>query len=303
MESERPEEDGLLERKIGPWTRDKLAILEAYFPAFGTACSKKARRWYYVDGLAGPGVNVLKGTEERYWGSPMLALRAKPEFTKCLLLERDRRAVAALAARTAGYEDRCIVQQGDVNVDLLPKMHEELDRRLPCLVLLDPEGIEPSWSTVEQLADFRLGRFKTELLILFNVRGLARTLPLWSEAPAWVRPELRRFFGNDLYLEIWARRRRDEISAAEAETEYIRHYARGLTELGYRVLNRDIRARSRTGQLKYVLLFATTNPTGERIMEHCYRTVFPAQEQLFLPGLEPAASRDLGDLSEDGLTF
>ena len=75
-------DDGLPMRAIGPWTLQKLAILLLYLPAFASAC-KKARGGTYVDGMAGAGIDRLKDAPEPYfvWGSPLLALRARPPIT------------------------------------------------------------------------------------------------------------------------------------------------------------------------------------------------------------------------------
>jgi hypothetical protein len=44
MFPDAPADDGLQDYEIGPWTRDKLAILSAYLPEFAKACSKSRPR-------------------------------------------------------------------------------------------------------------------------------------------------------------------------------------------------------------------------------------------------------------------
>jgi len=66
-----PSEDGLAVNEAGSWVHDKLAVVTKYDPAFGTACQKWGE-WYYVDGLAGSGVNRIAEEGGRLiWGSPV----------------------------------------------------------------------------------------------------------------------------------------------------------------------------------------------------------------------------------------
>jgi three-Cys-motif partner protein len=288
-----PDDDGLPCRKAGPWVRDKLAILEAYFPQFVKACRKKAPAWYYVDGLAGSGVNCIE--EEggaRVWGSAIVALETAPPFSKCLLMEYGGRNAAALVTRTQRFGDRAHAMRGDVNADLLPAMEAVIPKRAPILCVLDPEGIEElHWSTVAQLSRYKVGRYKTELLILLNLDGAHRLLPLWG-TQEWAAAKLDAFFPLE-WRGIW----QDRLSGKLGSSEDVRRalmdlYQRGLEDiLNYRtVLWRPIRRGGREGGLKYVLVFATDNEAGERIMEHCFATIYPREVQGFLPGLEPPSS-------------
>src|SRR3954452_12828792 len=101
--------DGFFTRDAGPWALDKLGIVACYASGFGVAC-RRARRWYYVDGFAGPGVNVLRGGGPRALGTPLIALRTEPQFHQAVLLERNRIAYTALRARTAKYGNRAVAE-------------------------------------------------------------------------------------------------------------------------------------------------------------------------------------------------
>jgi three-Cys-motif partner protein len=268
-------------RGTGPWTLDKLDILRAYLPAFGVAC-KRTRAWFYVDGFAGPGVNHLPD-DQRVCGSPLIALEAEPPFAKCLLLEKDRSTVETLRRRTAPYGDRAEVREGDVNQDLLPMMREFVDTRAPCLCVLDPEGFEVYWSTVRELAEFGTGRL-TELLILFQADGLHRILGL-ADQHDWPGEMATRFFGNDRWQPIAERKKRGELTVEQARDEFLGLYVDGLRQLGYKVDTRDIKERSTEGRLKYILVFASGNTAGLKIMKDCFdnRGHTGEQLQLFRP--------------------
>jgi three-Cys-motif partner protein len=206
-------------------------------------------------------------------------------------MDSGRRQVEALRARTAAFGERAIVRRGDCNRDLLPSMREMIDPRYPCLCLLDPEGMEVDWATIEALSTFRTGKYKAELLLLLQVDGLGRVAPLYT-VEHWAEPRLRRFWGPGDWRSVYERRRSGELRVDEARTEYVRLYSDGLRDLGYkRVLNREIRRRGRLGGIEYFLVFATDNKAGEDIMEWCFGNIFPREVQGFLPGFEPPTSR------------
>lgn len=279
-----PEDDGLPVREAGQWAKDKLAVIECYLDAFATACSKKAKSWHLVDGFAGPGVNEIRETGELVWGSPMLGVRTQPAFDQCLFMDSGRQEYRALTERTEGFRERVVVRQGDVNGDLTTAMYEVLNRRAPVLCLLDPEGANLGWETVEALSRFRVGRFKTEMLILFPTHtGFIRMLPVEGESEPWAPAKLDYIYGDGRWRRIWRARQKGEISTDQATTHYVRLYRDRLVELGYPaelVLDREIRRGGRGGQLLYFLIFATTHDRGREIMDHCMDTRYQ-QPSLF----------------------
>ena len=72
------------------WTRNKLAILADYLPAFNAASAKSPER-VYIDLMAGEPANVDKDTGESIDGSARVAMAAKPAFTRLVFCERDAR--------------------------------------------------------------------------------------------------------------------------------------------------------------------------------------------------------------------
>jgi three-Cys-motif partner protein len=267
------------------WTRDKLGVIELYASGFGVACSKKSRQWYYVDGFAGCGVNEIEGTGELLAGSPLLGLEAEPAFTRCALMDSGARNVTTLKKRTAIYGDRAVVERGDANVDLLRLMHEVVNPGRPCLCLLDPEGIELDWQTIEAISRFRKGDRKVEQVILFDGDGVRRVMPLFGEP--WGEPKLERFWGPAEWRPVWERRRQGRLTAEQAQTEYLRLYVEQIRGLGYaKVLNKAVRHSGHTGKVEYFLVFATDHPTGEKIMRSCFKSVREWQ-QAALPFGDP----------------
>jgi three-Cys-motif partner protein len=276
--------DGLVVRSAGPWAREKLLICARYFSAYGVAC-KRWKEWFYVDGLAGSGVNQIGEFGPLEAGSALLALDAQPTFSRCLLLEQDERNVDALLARTHEYGRRAIVHQGDVNVDLLPLMRQHIPSRHPTLVFLDPDGLEVNWSTVAQIAAFRLYKWKTEILILFP-EGVYRVAGVSPEAAGgWAPARLDAFWGGDArWHDIDERvRRRELVTPGQRRIAAIELYERKLYELDYKtVFTRGIHEHGTEGRVKYTLMFATDNDTGATIMNDCFNP-----HQLSFDGIMP----------------
>jgi three-Cys-motif partner protein len=175
--------DDLPMRSIGIWTLEKLAILLLYFQGF-TNASTRAGGGVYIDGLAGPGLCAVRGAQaplKIVWGSPLIALRTNPRFNRCVFIELDHGKASALVERTKDYRARCSVKQGSVNVELTQILRTEVPGRAPCFCLLDPEGTELWWSTVEAVARTTGRDRKPELLILFPSASLMRLLPRKGE--------------------------------------------------------------------------------------------------------------------------
>ena len=50
-------------REVGPWTKDKLKVVEDYLSPYLTATQRATER-VYIDAFAGPGTNILERTGE-----------------------------------------------------------------------------------------------------------------------------------------------------------------------------------------------------------------------------------------------
>jgi len=271
----RPPDDDLEVRPARLWTADKLAIVRYYLPGFAKACAK-AKTFHFVDGFAGPGVNLIGG--ERVAGSPLIALESSPAFAKCLLMDASERVVSTLQARTTSYGNRAVVERGDCNADLLPLMQRHLGRWDPALILLDPEGCELSWETVTGIASFKTKKTKLEQLILLATHtGFLRTLTVEEEAPEWAARNMTHLYGTDEWRGIYESRKRREITTDQATTKYVRLYADRLKGLGYgHVIAREIRDKAFEGRLRYFLVFATQHKIGAKIMRKAFDTVASA---------------------------
>lgn len=244
-------------------TADKLLILARYFPAFGQAC-RSAGAWYFVDAFAGHG--HCDFGEIRTRGSTLLALEADPQFDKVISIEAGHEAAEALRHRTSGYGSRSLVVEGDCNVEIMPSIRQHVPREAPLVVLFDQTGVQLHWETVERVSAFRIGRYKTELLIFVNTPYLVR-------AANW--PTHRSAQDASFPPGIPWRERVATLSDPQAKREAVASaYGEGLKHLlGYdTVFSRSVGPieEDAGGRDRYHLVFATDNEAGEQIMANCF---------------------------------
>lgn len=270
-----------------PHSRDKLGILRYYFPGFTRASQRYPR--YFVDACSGPGLYHFPDTDEYALGSSLIALstgsrwETKPPevaFTKVLSLELDPQQANALRARTKHFGARSVVEEGNCNIDLLPLMRKHVPPRSPLTVFLDPQAFEVEWRTVEAVSRFRSNRL-TEMLILVNPTAVLRVL---GAGGSTVDGAFRAFPpGSDLER-IGEARRREEINPPRAKELIVDAFVDGLRELGYqdpisRAITRPGPNPFEVGGEVYHLVFATTVPAGNAIMESAFNRIYTNQAE------------------------
>ena len=284
--------DGIDEvRKAKLWSRDKLGILAMYLPAFASACHEKAPDFYFVDGLAGPGLYYFEATKAWVLGSTLLALRATPPFAKVVSMELSKAKARALTRRTDSVRERSIVEPGDCNRDLIPLMEREIPKAAPVVVFLDPEGLELEWHTVVKMSEFRRGNRKVELLILVPTGSIGRSAEVEEDYETHGATKTDFMFPNhSSWRRAWAARKGDELTPEGFREALAEDYKQGLSDLGYRhVETRAITHGGRDDASVYHLVFATDHEAGQRIMEHVFSKMYSTKrgvrrDQGTLPG-------------------
>jgi three-Cys-motif partner protein len=242
-------------RQVGAWTQDKLKILEQYLPGYLGATTRALER-IYIDAFAGPGLNRLRGRGLTIDGSPLIALDARAQngtkFDRLFFIERDPTVAAELRSvlNTRDRSQRARVIAGDTN-DELPKLITKLPPQSPTFVFVDPDGIEPRWTTIEAIAPWR-----TELLINFPLGMSINRNPGSDKVTA--------YFGTDQWRVLW-----DSPGRTAA---LLQLYKQRLAELGYRYAIEDDRlVRTGGGQRLYYLVFVSEVPVAKRIMRWVFR--------------------------------
>ncbi|MGC1645998.1 MAG: three-Cys-motif partner protein TcmP [Candidatus Sulfotelmatobacter sp.] len=167
--------------EIGEWSELKLDILKKYAGAYCTILKARGLHPIYIDGFAGAGVHIRKGTKELVPGSPLNALKVEPPFEKHHWIDLDESKVAALKRQTAGLK-HVHIYGGDANKILLnevfPKIRFENFERALCI--LDPYGLHLNWEVIETAA--KMGT--VEVFLNFPVLDMNRNVLLWEPTNA-----------------------------------------------------------------------------------------------------------------------
>jgi three-Cys-motif partner protein len=273
-------------RRWGFWTQAKLEVLAEYLDRFTTA-SKSVSERIYLDAFAGEGTGVDRLSGHEFRGSPLIALDIDdPPFSRLRFFELPGRAQALEARLRELYPGRDIrVLAGDCNV-LLPKALDELSplRWAPTFAFLDPDGMDLQWESIKSIAEFRSGRHKAEMWILFPSGGLLRTLMLDQDRPTSEADTARatQMFGTRDWQRTFEARRRSLLTGREAREGYVNLMRWQLhQDLGYKWVH-PLRIQNVRGAVIYHMLFATDHDAGTRIMSSLYDRAIeelPARQQ------------------------
>lgn len=270
-------------RGWGMWSEIKLRTLEDYLHRFTTA-SQRGREIVYLDLFAGRPSNFVRTTGNVIDGSPLIALRTAPQFTRLAFCELAPFAAQLDAVLRDAHPDRRFdVHTGDCNStigDVLARLDDV--RWAPTFAFVDPDGPDCHWSTLEALASHKpkTSRSKVELWILFPTMFM-RQLPVRPGRQPRVQDleQIDRMYGTDQWELIYHARLAREISGGEARAEYINLMRWRLEHvLGYRETH-PIDVPNEKGVPIYTMIFATDHPAGTRIMSSLYRKMageFPA---------------------------
>ncbi|WP_299562836.1 three-Cys-motif partner protein TcmP [uncultured Mycolicibacterium sp.] len=264
-------------RGWGPWSRIKLEALSDYLNAF-TRASAAAPYTLYLDLFAGAPNNFERGTGNVILGSGHRALSTLPPFTRVVLCERQQRTAESLRnLLQAEYPDRdLVVLPGDCNVEIpkhLGTYSYSWRRGAAVFAMVDQYSAEISWETLRYLANWRQNQrgFKIELWLYFGHALLPRGLKFTGEEPD---PEyaqrVDRMFGTPQWRGLW-QARRDGVLTPELFRDELVNLMRWRLEhdLGYGTTI-PLEFTNTNGQPIYTVIFATSNATGNKIMESVF---------------------------------
>jgi len=199
----------------GPWTKQKLTILEKYLKAYisifeGNERAKKLRR-VYVDGFAGTG-NIFKKQEnadqlsfsdvcefEEFEtdfipGSAKIALELDPGFHRYYFVDSNRKHVQNLDQLGQSYPDKKVdIVHSDCNTWLQKWCKNNNWYGERAVVFLDPYGMQVEWNTLEAIAKTQ----SIDLWLLFPLgQAVNRLLPENKEPPEHWAKALDRVLGT-----------------------------------------------------------------------------------------------------------
>jgi three-Cys-motif partner protein len=280
----KDEDDGLPTRVTGSWAQEKLFYISRYINIFTT--SMKNSQWRslrFVDLFAGPGKCNIKGTNTTFLGSPLLAITAKHPFTHYIFVDMNPDHIRALQTRCSLVTEPDIQYfTGDSNktIDIITREITADDRRyLPGhwpslnLAVLDPEGLELQWQTVEKLA--QIG--KMDLIIHYSQFGLTRNFSNFVENPQDTLIDL--FFGDRQWRQIYKEQSARNASMGTIHRSLIDYYKTKLTKLGYQEIKQSndlwgepLITTPTTKAPMYRLLFASKNQLGHKFWKEVTKT-------------------------------
>ena len=201
----------------GPWTIEKLNMLERYLDAYTTALKKTPFKLMYIDAFAGTGQITLSGDGDNkfaLWDSDDDDLRGfvsgsaeraikidNRPFDKLIFVEKEQERCDELESLKKEHLGRDIqIENSDAN-EFLRNLQQNWNQWRGVL-FLDPFATEVEWSTIETIADFNA----LDTWILFPVSAIVRMLPT-SQQPDAISPEwakrLNRIFGDGSWRNLY----------------------------------------------------------------------------------------------------
>lgn len=262
--------------EIGYWSEVKLEIVEKYATAYSQILSSQARLQHvYIDGFAGAGEHIRKGTRDAILGSPLRALQIVPAFREYFFVDLDGDKVEHLGQRVGQRSDVHILR-GDCNRVLLdlvfPKVRWKDYRRGLCL--LDPYGLDLDWELIATA-----GHMKTlDLFLNFPIMDANRNA-LWRE-PDRVSPEqaarFSRYWGDDSWRGIVYRPGPQRGLFGDAlekagNDEVAQAFAARLRQVaGFANVPAPMAMRNTQGAVVYYLFFASQNDVANKIIRQIF---------------------------------
>ena len=266
----------------GPWTIEKLNILEKYLDAYTTALKNTPFKLMYIDAFAGTGHLEFhysdQDTQNFIRGSATIAVGIDNRpFDKLIFVEKEQHRCDELEKLNKEHPGRDIqIENSDAN-EFLKTLQQDWTQWRGVL-FLDPFATEVEWSTIEKIAGFKA----LDTWILFPVSAIARMLPT-SRRPDEISPEwakrLSRIFGDESWRKLY---QEDPQGNLFGGVEYQREpgvdglidiYKEKLRTLfGKRFLEKSQTLRNSRNSPLFEFMFCVGNPNGigpaKRIAKH-----------------------------------
>lgn len=216
------------------WTCLKLIFLMYWVHVYTRIIPNYFKKFYYVDLLAGPGVNYIEETGDYVLGSPLIALRTsyKP-FTNYFFFEIDskrRKTLQVLLERELGTGKYKIYMDCNRELDMILNYFQ--DQKSHFLAFVDYEGLEVPWSTLSKLLEYR-----GDVIITFQSSQINRCFGKAVKGNEEMEKKLTDFFGDkqwrnkenvqellELYKEKLKKTGRGNVENIKVKSEGSFHY-------------------------------------------------------------------------------
>ena len=264
----------------GPWTVEKLSILERYLNAYTTALKDQPFKLVYLDAFAGTGyVEFGRGEDAEFIrGSARRAINVKDKpFDELIFVEKDQDRCTELESLKNECPRRNIrIENSDAN-DFLRGLRKNW-RGWRGVLFLDPFATQIRWSTIEAVAGFEA----LDTWILFPTSAVARMLPN-SRRPDDIEPKwadrLTSVFGDDGWRHLYQPSRQASLfgdpglERMEGVDGLLSIYKQNLRELFEdRFLDESRTLRNSSNAPLFEFIFCVGSPRGidpaKRIARH-----------------------------------
>lgn len=229
------------------WTLKKLIIYKYYIDIYTRIIPNHYSNYYYFDLFSGSGlVDIGRKNKQctlRVFGSALIGVlysyKHKP-FKKYIFVESNNTKYTALCSLFTYIKnshksslDYYIINDDMNNINSYEKYLKECEH---ALVVIDPEGLEPKWATVEKILSY-----KCDVIITFMSKGIQRVLGRAKNSVV-DRTTLKEFCGLPI----------DNIrDINEFEKQYIQQIKQKGKKEAYRTI--DVSAKS----FEYDIIIAT----------------------------------------------
>ena len=264
--------------EIGIWSEVKLAIIKDYASAYAKILDKTRRerlarlRWHYIDAFAGPGVHLSKTTREIVDGSPLIALKTNPPFSKYHFVDADP-ARAKQLRTIAGTRADVDIYSEDCNGILLDKIFPQIQyvdyQRALCL--LDPYNINLKWEVIETAGQMQsIEIFLNFMIMDINRNALRRNRDLAIQSKV---EQLTRLWGDETWVDIaYSSEGKlfDDPEKVSNERFEEAWRERLKKKAGFKFVSNPMPMKTRTNAVIYYLYFASQKPVAAGIVDQIF---------------------------------
>ena len=163
--------DGLPVLVQGPWSKDKLYIVNYFSSMFNGGMKKRWPTRAYVDLFAGPGICKDRETGTEFVGSPLAALECQTPFTHLFFNDIDKGFVDALTNRQERLHPQANVKYLNLDCNRAARqIAEQVPRDALTLAFIDPWNYELTFDSLAYLGQ----RQATDLIVTFHTTAIKR---------------------------------------------------------------------------------------------------------------------------------
>lgn len=256
--------------EIGRWSEIKIEIMRKYAAAYSAVLSgqREPRFSYaYIDGFAGPGQHLRKGSREKTEGCAMAALDVRPPFDRYYFVDLNGAKIDYLSGLA---RDRDNVQYfvGDANHVLVEEVFpaERFSAYRRALCLLDPYKLQLDWRVIAAAGAERA----IEIVLNFPVMDMNRSV-FWKEhervSPSNIA-RMNAFWGDDSWRDVAYTRHNlfREPEKTDNETVAAAFRERLVRVAGFPHVPEPLPMKNDRGAVVYYLFFASHNATAKKVM-------------------------------------